>query len=78
MLEMVEKMKLNLLHEFSLKHYTLCRVAILLLFQLNHSLLDRIRTLYITHYDHYKFIENFLIQSDHSLHLDRSILNRGR
>ena len=46
MLEMIEKMKLNLLQEFSLAYFILFRVAIWL-FQLNHSLLDRIRTIYI-------------------------------
>jgi len=77
MLEMVEKMELKLLQEFSLLYFILFRVAISL-FQIDHSLLDRIRTVYITHYDHYKFIENLLIQSDYLLHLDRSILNHGR
>jgi len=56
-------MKLNLLQYFSLAYFILFRVAILLL-QLNHSLLDRIRTVYITHYDNYEFIENLLIKSD--------------
>jgi len=50
-MEMVEKMKLNLLQEFSLAYFILFRVAILL-FQLKHSQLDRIPTVYITHYDH--------------------------
>jgi len=65
------------LQEFSLPYFILFRV-VMSLFQLNHFLLDRIRTVYITQYDHCKFIENLFIQSDYSLNLDRSILNRGR
>jgi len=70
-------MELNLLQEFSLP-YSILFPVVISLSSLNLSLLKCIRTVYTTQYDHYKFIENLLIQSDYSLHLDRSILNGGR